>query len=227
MKLVMIKAVFFSLLLLAVVCAPAGGVPKRQLRKRFLRQHNIARREETNATNMCKMKWDRNLAKSAQQYADQCDFAHSTNTYRREVSGRTQWSWIGENIYITTQMNPDDIVNMATNSWKEEKAYYDFNTRTCQQGKVCGHYTQVSVCECVCTCVYVFMCLPYEHVHRLYPFQMIWASTFRLGCCARYCSSIKNNPFQNSNSGTIVICHYGPGCVGRVTCLHACVHVCV
>ena len=208
----MIKAVFFSLLLLAVVCAPAGGVTRRQLRKRFLRQHNIARREETNATNMCKMKWDRNLAKSAQQYADQCDFAHSTNTYRREVSGQTQWSWIGENIYLTTQMNPDDIVNMATNSWKEEKAYYDFNTRTCQQGKVCGHYTQVSVCAGVFVC----MCLSYEHVHRLYPFQMIWASTFRLGCGVRYCSSIKNNPFPNNNNGTIVICHYGPGCVGRV-----------
>ena len=159
----MIKAVFFSLLLLAVVYAPAVGVTRRQLRKRFLRQHNIARREETNAADMLRLKWDRKLAKSAQQYADQCNFAHSTNSYRREVSGRTQWSWIGENIYLTTQMNPDDIVNMSTNSWKEEKAYYDFNTRTCQPGKVCGHYTQVSTCVCVhvCLCVHVFFICTY------------------------------------------------------------------
>ena len=154
------KTVLCGMLVLAVLSAVTGGVTRRQLKRRFIRQHNIARREETNAADMLRLKWDKRLAKSAQSYADMCDFAHSTNAYRQEVSG-TRWDWIGENIFITTLMNPEDIVDMTISSWREEEAYYDFFNRTCQPGKVCGHYLQVSgvwVCGCVWVCVGVWVC---------------------------------------------------------------------
>ena len=155
------KTVFCGVLVLAVLSAAAGQATRRQIKRGFLKQHNIARREETNAADMLKLKWDRRLAKSAQSYADQCNFAHSTTEYRQEVS-RARWDWIGENIYITTLMNPDDIVDMAINTWKKEKSYYNYSTHTCQPQKVCGHYLQVSVCVCVCVCV--FAC-DYEHAY--------------------------------------------------------------
>ena len=255
----MMKTVLCGMLVLAVLSAVTGGVTRRQLKRRFIRQHNIARREETNAADMLRLKWDKRLAKSAQSYADMCDFAHSTNAYRQEVSG-TPWDWIGENIFITTLMNPEDIVDMTISSWREEEAYYDFFNRTCQPGKVCGHYLQVSgvwvwvwvcgcvgvgvwvwVCGCVDVCACVWMCVHVcacVHVHVIVGIcyscvllQMVWASTFKLGCGVRFCPSIKNNPFQTSTSGTIAVCHYGPGyvCV-RVCmcmCVCACVHVCV
>ena len=48
---------------------------------------------------------------------------------------------IGQNLYIRT--NGIDL-NNAIQALYDEKADYDYDTLTCQPGKICGHYTQVS-----------------------------------------------------------------------------------
>ena len=135
------KALFCILLVLAAILVAESKITRRQ-RRGFFKQHNSARREEKNAADMLRMKWDKKLARSAQAYADQCNFAHSTNKYRQDVSG-TPWDWIGENIFITSLRSPDNIVDMAIENWKAEKAYYSYEQNKCQSNEVCGHYLQV------------------------------------------------------------------------------------
>lgn len=140
------------LLVLATLLIAEGRVTRRQ-RRSFLQQHNSVRRKETNAADTLKMKWDKKLARSAQAYADQCNFAHSSNKYRQDVSG-APWGWIGENIYLTSLRSPSNIVDKTIESWKAEKAYYSYPRNECQSRKVCGHYLQVRqyVCLCVRVC---------------------------------------------------------------------------
>ena len=71
------------------------------------------------------MTWDEGLAQIAQEWADGCDFEHSTNAY-------------GENLFVSTYSadGPD-----AVYSWAEEAADYDYDTNQCRS--MCGHYTQI------------------------------------------------------------------------------------
>jgi len=74
--------------------------------------------------------WDKSLAESAKQYAQQCTWAHSNNRNNA-----------GENLFAGTYSNYD--INTAVTSWAAERQYYDYTTNTCQTGKQCGHYTQI------------------------------------------------------------------------------------
>jgi len=75
--------------------------------------------------------WDADLAQQADTYSKQCHFAHP--------SGMNN----GQNIYASSDSSKIDIV-AATQLWYDEKEFYDFDTQSCQAGKVCGHYTQVA-----------------------------------------------------------------------------------
>jgi len=75
--------------------------------------------------------WDADLALQADTYAKLCIFAHPSDL--KEV---------GQNLYITTA-SPIDLA-AATQSWYNEKADYNFATKSCTAGKMCGHYTQVT-----------------------------------------------------------------------------------
>lgn len=76
--------------------------------------------------------WSEDLAISAQNWADElaenCDFKHSGGEF-------------GENIWAGTAgaFDPIDVVT----SWGSEITDYDYETNTCAEGKVCGHYTQI------------------------------------------------------------------------------------
>ena len=89
--------------------------------------------------------WDQDLAEFAQQYADGCRFAHSSSADRMGlVDG---FSWIGENLYVTSALEPDEVVDAAIQAWHDEIYDYDYESNTCESGRVCGHYTQVmSIC---------------------------------------------------------------------------------
>jgi len=85
--------------------------------------------------------WDQDLAEFAQQYADGCRFAHSSSADRMGlVDG---FSWVGENLYVTSALNPEAVVDAAIQAWYNEISDYDYDSNTCEPGRACGHYTQV------------------------------------------------------------------------------------
>jgi len=91
--------------------------------------------------------WDGELAASAAAFAAECTFGHSGD------------QGVGENTYYgssTTLVSPNAVVK----AWVSEQQYYDASACTCQEGQVCGHYTQV-----------------------------IWANTTFVGCGAAICNT--------------------------------------
>ncbi|KAJ0963339.1 hypothetical protein J5N97_028461 [Dioscorea zingiberensis] len=89
--------------------------------------------------------WDDIVAAYAKNYANKrasqgrisipgasdCDLIHSN-------SGSYKF---GENIYGGSGADYSAVDAVAL--WVSEKQYYDYNTNSCADGKVCGHYTQV------------------------------------------------------------------------------------
>lgn len=87
------------------------------------------------------VKWNKELARVAQSYAERCIFEHnpdSTKEYK-EISGKNDY--VGENLFMTTAfaVTPAEAVQ----SWASEAQDYDYSRNRCARGKVCGHYTQV------------------------------------------------------------------------------------
>jgi len=93
--------------------------------------HNQARANAMPVPNpaLPPMVWNCQIAQVAQNYSAQCVFQHSMNPN------------YGENLYASSGLNstPQNVVA----DWVAEDAFYNYNTNTCQAGKVCGHYTQV------------------------------------------------------------------------------------
>jgi len=79
------------------------------------------------------MVWDDTVAQTAQEYAE---YLAKSGKFEHD-SG----SGYGENLYASSI--PHDSYISAINSWYSEKKYYDYDTNSCQKGKVCGHYTQI------------------------------------------------------------------------------------
>ncbi|MFK5984774.1 MAG: CAP family protein [Pseudomonadota bacterium] len=78
--------------------------------------------------------WDPNLADSAQLYANQCIWQHSSNRIHT-----------GENLYVAASSNSEQVftIEQAVDSWAGEFVDYDFNNNSCGANKMCGHYTQL------------------------------------------------------------------------------------
>lgn len=93
--------------------------------------HNCARRTVTPAAAVPiePLAWDASIASMAQNYSNQCHYAHSgTPGY-------------GENIYAAAGFTP--TMHDAVAAWAGEESSYNYAANTCASGKVCGHYTQV------------------------------------------------------------------------------------
>jgi len=93
------------------------------------------------AANMIKMQWDTNLATVAQNYANQCKFAHNANRhadYAALVGGNPV---IGENIFTTSAATLS--MPSAVALWFNEQVDYTYASNSCGSGMVCGHYTQM------------------------------------------------------------------------------------
>ena len=111
----------------------------------YLEPHNAARAE----VGVGPLVWDDGLQAYAQSYAEKragdCNLVHSKGPY-------------GENIF----WGKGKVFNAgeAVKAWVKEKAFYDYNSNSCQPGKMCGHYTQV-----------------------------VWRNTKRVGCGRVQCDS--------------------------------------
>ena len=81
--------------------------------------------------------WNDELAQVAQSYAEQCVFAHNSERSSQSPS----FQFVGENLAART--GPADYIQ-DINNWYNEVADYTYDTNSCNEGAVCGHYTQVS-----------------------------------------------------------------------------------
>lgn len=136
------------LFLFTVVCAATWSASAASLtdmeKQVLLDAHNAARRAVSpTASNMQVMQWDNNIAAFAQEYAERCDFDHSSNSERSSKTGFGS-DWVGENLYLTTAQLSGTSIRGAVDSWVGEKQYYTFSTGACSK-EPCGHYTQVGL----------------------------------------------------------------------------------
>ncbi|KAH7673596.1 Cysteine-rich secretory protein-related protein [Dioscorea alata] len=108
--------------------AMAGHAVAQNSSDDYVNAHNSARSQ----VGVGPVTWDDTVAAYAENYANQrandCQLIHSNGPY-------------GENLFWGSgaDYNAIDAVNL----WVSEGQDYDYNSNTCAQGKVCGHYTQV------------------------------------------------------------------------------------
>ncbi|MED6274536.1 hypothetical protein CHARACLAT_017460 [Characodon lateralis] len=93
-------------------------------------------------------KWDPNLKVVAEGYAAKCIWNH--NPELEET---------GENLYASTE--PLDL-RVALEKWFLEHLNYNYQNNSCDEDKMCGHYT-----------------------------QMVWADTHRVGCAFHACNTME------------------------------------
>uniref|UniRef100_A0A3Q2ZBH6 SCP domain-containing protein n=1 Tax=Kryptolebias marmoratus TaxID=37003 RepID=A0A3Q2ZBH6_KRYMA len=93
-------------------------------------------------------KWDPSLKLMAETYAAKCIWNHNP-----------ELEDTGENLFAGT--GPLDL-RQAVEKWFLERLDYSFQNNTCDEDKMCGHYT-----------------------------QMVWADTHRVGCALHFCNSME------------------------------------
>ena len=89
-----------------------------------------------NVLTLALQSWNDELATIAQDYANRCIWGH--NPSRNSES----FLYVGENIYVTTGTVSD--YRSVVQTWYDEVADYHYSSNTCDPGKACEHYTQVS-----------------------------------------------------------------------------------
>jgi hypothetical protein len=127
------------LLVCVLPCISADFFTKAD-EKIILDRHNYFRRERVKvdkATNMRLMQWHDGIAKTASDWANVCKWEHG---WVRPFPESVTYENLGQNLWKGSRLNPEGSVN----AWHSEIDYYTYTTRACQQGKMCGHYTQVT-----------------------------------------------------------------------------------
>lgn len=109
--------------------------------------HNTARTAEGATPPLAGMTWDETLVTEAAAWAAKCKWEHSMG-----ASGENLYAYGGS----TAATTPTKVVT----SWMSEKPDWNFATKSCGAGKVCGHYTQV-----------------------------VWRSSIRVGCAFKACTT--------------------------------------
>ncbi|XP_072168970.1 uncharacterized protein [Diadema setosum] len=130
------------------------------------------------AADMKMMTWNDELANMAQTWSDGCYYEHGN------PANTSPFSAVGQNLYIRWGLSqpgtPPDGTD-ATQAWYDEYQYYDYDTGSCQAGKVCGHYT-----------------------------QNVWASTYAVGCGLTFCPQATDADGNTYNGAWLITCNYGP-----------------
>ncbi|OCT57313.1 peptidase inhibitor 16 [Xenopus laevis] len=139
-------------LLVVKLCLALNDDEKRII----LEKHNFYRSQtEPSASDMIKLTWDTALEKLAKSYAEKCIWEHNKDR-----------GFIGENLFVMSGSSLDVVLGL--DDWHKERDYYNFTTGTCQEGQMCGHYTQV-----------------------------VWAGTERVGCGQKFCEKLEGVDDEN------------------------------
>ena len=109
--------------------------PKSEVAQVMLKEHNKWRAE----LGIAPLKWSNELAKYAQEWADQLG-KKGCNLEHRPRSGAFAQKY-GENIYMGYK-GYHATAKHAVDSWASEKKYFNFKTLGWDWRK-CGHYTQI------------------------------------------------------------------------------------
>jgi hypothetical protein len=132
----------------------SSGVTEQQ-KNECVDKHNDLRRGE-GSSSMFKLRWNDQLANLGQQWSDRCVFEHGQPWFDSNSLG---YKDLGQNIWAHT--SPDFDIKKAVQDWFDEKSDYYYDSKSCNSGKVCGHYTAV-----------------------------VWDDTKEVGCGVTLCGSI-------------------------------------
>ncbi|KAM7410748.1 hypothetical protein PAMA_020946 [Pampus argenteus] len=137
------------LLLGALVVPGAWSFLNEEQEELLVELHNHYRGQVSpSASAMLPLRWDSSLKVIAEGYAAKCIWNH--NPELEET---------GENLYANTATLD---LRGALEKWFLEHLYYDYQNNSCDEEKMCGHYT-----------------------------QMVWADTHRVGCALHLCNSME------------------------------------
>jgi|GEM_PF-4925658 len=111
---------------IATIPARCPGNPLTQVEMtQILVEHNRARA----ALGLSPLKWDCNIALTAQSWAS------------KGIPGHNEYTPYGENIFVSSDGAVK--VTLATDGWFSEKDGWTNSTGTCAPGKICTHYAQM------------------------------------------------------------------------------------
>ena len=140
---------------------------KEQLVSGALDAHNSVREKH----GLKPLIWSEKLAQHSQEWSDHLGSGKSCRMFHRP--GKHEF---GENLFIASPRvwndNQEEIfrarskvtIRDVVKEWAEEEKWYDYQSNTCQEGKQCGHYTQV-----------------------------VWRDTTEVGCAVTFCPDKSQN----------------------------------
>lgn len=98
------------------------------------------------------LSWSQALASYAQEWVNHlaqtqnCDMMHRPNysgdLFQQKHGENLFWAsaeQLGSGIKKLQNVSPREIVK----AWAEEEAFYDYRSNKCQEGQICGHFTQL------------------------------------------------------------------------------------
>uniref|UniRef100_A0A3B3ZSZ9 Peptidase inhibitor 16 n=1 Tax=Periophthalmus magnuspinnatus TaxID=409849 RepID=A0A3B3ZSZ9_9GOBI len=122
---------------------------------------------QPSASAMLPLKWDGNLKLVAEKYAATCVWNHNP-----------ELEDTGENLHVATG---ELDLERALGKWFLERVDYNYYNNSCEEDKMCGHYT-----------------------------QMVWADTHRVGCAVHLCSQMEGLDWTE-DIHFLVCNYYPPG----------------
>lgn len=141
---IMMKYYRLSMIILLTACQKDINVPlpnnteniasTSQITNEALEKHNQLRKRHFQNGNLS---YSLQLEADAQEYANELA---REGTFKHDPSNLS--NKYGENLYRYSGSTKPDL-NLIIQRWYDEKKYYKHNTRECERGQMCGHYTQI------------------------------------------------------------------------------------
>ena len=112
----------------------------------MLETHNEVRA----AVAVMPLTWSSTMSSYAQEWANHLANENGCQMQHRAAAGMNTLG-VGENLYwaspLTSTNSPPAIQaitpTQVANAWANEKTDYNYDTNTCADNKICGHYTQI------------------------------------------------------------------------------------
>lgn len=166
-SIVQVKSIILVLVLLGTLVS-VDGILMEDQEELLVELHNRYRGVvQPSASAMMPLKWDGNLKLVAEGYAAKCIWNHNPEL---EDSGENLFAGTGEL-----------DLERAVEKWFLERLDYNYDNNSCDEDKMCGHYT-----------------------------QMVWADTHRVGCAVHLCAQMEGLDWTEPTH-FLVCNYYPPG----------------